>query len=228
MPTVERARTRRLRTGQRGSTLFELAAVLAIMGLFLTTVYAGIDSLTSATAGTDSRLVNLNEARTLIDVATKDVRTAVRLQAGASPFVIAADNEIEFYANLLPNPTVVAPRRIHIYVDSQNRLIEEVMAPDASSVAPNYTYVDPNNHPTTRFVGRYVANDAAHPIFTYYDNSVPPVKLTPTPLGAQNLLAVHSVQILLMIRRSAFHNTGFTTVQNAVRLPNLDFAPVIS
>ncbi len=219
---------KRMRVTERGSTLFELAAVLALMGIVLTSVYGGIDSLTNATAGTDSRLVNLNEARTLMDVATKDVRTAVRLQAGTSAFVIANDNEIMFYANLLPNPTVVPPRRIHIYVDAQSRLIEEVMAPDAGSVAPNYTYVDPNNHPSIRFVGRYVANDAAHPIFTYYDNSATPQKLTPTPLNSQNLLAIHSVQILLMIRRSAYRNTGFTTLENTVRLPNLDFAPVIT
>jgi hypothetical protein len=163
-----------------------------------------------------------------MDVATKDVRTAVRLQAGTSPFVIANDREIMFYANLLPNPSVLPPRRIHIYVDAQSRLIEEVKAPDAGSVAPNYTYNDPANQPAVRFVGRYVANDPATPIFTYYDNSPTPQQLGPTPLSAQNLLAINSVKIVLMIRRSAYRNTGFTTLQNTVRLPNLEYSAVIT
>jgi hypothetical protein len=163
-----------------------------------------------------------------MDTATKDLRTAVRLQAGTSPFVLANDREVIFYANLLPNPSVLTPRQIHIYVDGQNELIEEVKAPDASSVAPNYTYVDPNNHPTVRFVGRYIANDVVHPIFTYFDSSATPQKLTPTPLSAQNLLAVHSVQIVLMIRKSAYRQTDFTTLANTVRLPNLDYAAVTS
>jgi hypothetical protein len=205
--------------------MVELIATIALLSVVLVVVYEGIDSLTNAAMGTDTRLVNLNEARVLMGAASKDIRTAGRLQAGAAAFTVAKDNEITFYANLLPNPTVLAPRQIHIYVDSQNRLVEEVRAPDASSVAPNYTYTDPSNLPTIRFVGRYIANDAAHPIFTYNDINRAPI--TPTPLSAQNLLAIKSVQIQLMIRKSAYRNTGVSTLINTVRLPNIDYAAVI-
>jgi hypothetical protein len=133
---------------------------------------------------------------------------------------------VTFYANLLPNPTVLAPRQIHIYVDSKSQLVEEVKAPDASSVAPNYTYVDPANEPTVRFVGRYIANDAAQPVFTYLDDTG--AALTPTPLGAQNLLAIDSVRINLMIRKSPNRGVDFTTLENTVRLPNMDYTAVIS
>ena len=215
------------RRSELGVGMFELIATIALMSLVMLTIYQGVDSLTSAAAGTDARLVNLGEARTLMGATTKDLRTALRLQAGTPAFTVAKDTEVTFYANLLPNPTVLAPRQIHIYVDAQNQLIEEVKAPDASSVAPNYTYTNPANLPTVRFVGRYVANDAAHPIFTYYDSSATPLKLSPTPLSAQNLLAIHSVQILLMVRKSPYRNIGFTTLLNTVRLPNMDYAAVL-
>ena len=50
-------------------------------------VYQGINSAGQAIGGTEKRLANLDEARTLMAVSTKDVRTATRLQAGTSPFV---------------------------------------------------------------------------------------------------------------------------------------------
>ncbi len=202
-----------------------MMATVALMGVVLVAVYQGIDSLTQAASGTDSRLVNLNEARTLMSATTKDLRTAGRLQAGSPAFTLASDREVIFYANLLPNPTVVAPRQIHIYVDSQNQLIEEVRAPDAGSVSPNYTYTDPANKPTVRFVGRYIANGVNNPIFTFNDANR--AAITPTPLSSQNLLAIRSVTIQLMIRKSAYRNTGYTTLVNTVRLPNLDYSAVI-
>ena len=57
-------------------------------------------------------------------VSTKDMRTATRLQAGTSPFVLADKREVIFYANLNNNGTsgsVVdnGPRRVRIYVDAQ-------------------------------------------------------------------------------------------------------------
>jgi type II secretory pathway pseudopilin PulG len=222
---------RRRRTGdrardERGASMFEIVVTLAVMSIVMMVVYQGVDSATGAVTGTEARLTNLGEARTLMDTATKDLRTAVRLQGGTSAFAVANDTEVTFYANLLPNPTVLAPRQIHIYVNSDSELVEEVKAPDASSVAPDYTYVDPANKPVVRFVGRYIANDASHPVFTYLDDSGG--ALTPTPLGAQNLLAVNAVRIELMIRKSPHGGVDFTTLENTVRLPNMDYAAVIS
>ena len=108
-------------------------------------VYQGIDSAGQAIGGVEKRLGNLDEARMLMAVTTKDVRTATRLQAGTSPFVLANKREVIFYANLNndgSSGSVVdnGPRRVRIYVDTNNQLIEEVVKPDASSVPPAYTY----------------------------------------------------------------------------------------
>jgi prepilin-type N-terminal cleavage/methylation domain-containing protein len=213
---------RRMR-GSRGQSLFEMVAVLAILSIVLVIVYQAIDSAGRALGGTEKRLANLDEARTLMAVSTKDIRTATRLQAGTSPFITANTRELIFYANLGNNggsSSVVdnGPRRVRIYVDPSSQLIEEVTKPASSSVPPNYLYT---GTPTKRFVGRYVANPTSQPIFRYYDDNG--VELTPAPLSGANLLAVNSVAITLSIRRSTNLPIASTTLVNTVRLPNVDY-----
>ncbi len=209
--------------GSHGQTLFEMVAVLTILSIVLVLVYEGVDSAGQALGGTEKRLANLDEARTLMAVSTKDIRTATRLQAGTSPFVTANSRELVFYANLNNNGSsgsVVdnGPRKVRIYVDATSQLIEEVTTPAATSVPPSYTYT---GTPAKRFVGRYVANPAAQPIFRYFDDDGN--ELTPAPLSAANLLAVNSVEITLSIRRSTNLPIASTTLVNTVRLPNVDY-----
>jgi len=203
--------------------LFELVAVCTILGIVLAMVYQGINSAGQAIGGTEKRLANLDEARILMAVSTKDVRTATRLQAGTSPFTLADKREVIFYANLNNNGASASvvdsgPRRVRIYVDVNSQLIEEVVKPDASSVPPAYTY---NGAPTRRFVGRYVANKPSQPIFRFFDSSG--TELTATPLSATDRLAINSVQITLAIRRSTTFPIADTTLVNTVRLPNVDY-----
>ncbi len=217
------ARRRSRLEGQRGQTIFEVIVVVALLGVVLTMVYQGINSAGQAIGGVEKRLGNLDEARILMAVTTKDVRTATRLQAGTPPFVLADKREIIFYANLNndgSSGSVVdnGPRRVRVYVDTNSQLIEEVIKPDASSVPPAYTY---NGATTRRYVGRYVANAASNPIFRYYDSDGN--EITPVPLSAANRLAVHSVKITLSIRRTSTFQLDSTTLQNTVRLPNVDY-----
>ena len=209
--------------GSRGQTLFELIAVCTILGIVLTLVYQGINSAGQAIGGTEKRLANLDEARILMAVTTKDVRTATRLQAGTSPFLLADKREVIFYANLNNNGasgSVVdsGPRRIRIYVDAGSQLIEEVIKPDASSVPPAYTY---SGAPARRFVGRFVANQASEPIFRFFDSTG--LELAAAPLSATDRLAISSVQITLAIRKSTTFPIADTTLVNTVRLPNVDY-----
>jgi hypothetical protein len=219
---VSRRRGTRCR-GSRGQSLFELVAVVTILGIVLTMVYQGINSAGQALGGTEKRLANLDEARILMAVSTKDVRTATRLTAGTSPFTLADKREVIFYANLNNNGASASvvnngPRRVRIYVDPSSQLIEEVVKPDASSVPPAYTY---NGAATKRFVGRFVANPASEPIFRYYDTNGD--ELTNVPLSATDRLAVNSVKITLSIRKSTTFPIASTTLINTVRLPNVDY-----
>jgi hypothetical protein len=206
----------RRRKDERGqSSMVEIVATLMLLSIVLTVVYSSVDSAQNAITGEQARLVNLDEARTLMDVTTKDIRTAARLQAGTSAFVVGQDRDVTFYANL--NNTTGGPRKIRIYVDPSNILISQVWAPDVGSVAPNYTYT---GAPTLRFVGKYVANTAAQPLFEFYD--VDGNTLT-TPLSSSSLLAVYSVRVTLVVRKQTTLPVRAVTVVNQVRLPNVDY-----
>jgi hypothetical protein len=213
------ARAVRARRDERGSSILEVVSVLLLVMIVMGAVFQGMVSATQATEGSGARLRNLDEARVLMATTSKDLRTAVRLSAGTSPFVTANKNEAIFYANL---DTTGAPKRVRIHVDSQNRLIEQVWEHDPASTAPNYTYT--TTTPKLRMVGRYVANDSAHPIFTYVDAN--DVALGPLPLSASNRLAIKAVRIELIVYRTSAFNDNATTVVNRVRLPNVDYNAV--
>jgi hypothetical protein len=204
---------------QRGASLVEAVATVSLLGLVLVTVYAGIWSTQNAVEGTSERLGNLDEARVLMAATSKDVRTAVRLSAGSTPFTVADDYTTTFYANL---NTTDAPKQVRIRIDAQDRLIEEVWTADASSQPPNYTY---SGTPTVRLVGRYVANtEAAIPLFTYLDANNAP--LTNTPLNATDRLAIKAVRIEMVVKKATTYDLDSTTLVNRVRLPNLDYNAV--
>ncbi len=197
--------------------MVEIAATLLLLSIVMTVVYSSVDTAQRAITGESARIVNLDEARTLMAVTTKDLRTATRLQAGTSPFVSAQDRDVTFYANL--NNTIGGPRKIRIYIDPSNTLIASAWSPDSGSVAPNYTYTGPSS---LRYVGQYVNNAVGQPIFDYYD--VNNLKLT-APLSATGLLAVYSVQVTLVVRKQTTLPVRSVTLVNQVRLPNVDYQP---
>ena len=93
--------TRRFLHREAGqSSRVEISATLLILAVVLTFLYSSIGSAERVTNGTKLRVTNLDEARTLMAVLTKDIRTATRLQAGGAPFVSADDRDVTFYANL--------------------------------------------------------------------------------------------------------------------------------
>jgi hypothetical protein len=204
---------------ERGASILEVVATLLLTAIVMGAVFTAMASTSKATEGTGARLRNLDEARVLMATTSKDVRTAVRLSAGTSPFTLADDTEAIFYANL---DTTGAPKRVRISVDAQHRLIEQVWDPDPGSTAPNYTY--DTTTPKLRLVGRYVDNDDATPIFTYVDANDTP--LGPAPLSATNRLAIKAVRIRLVVYRDSAFNEHATTLTNRVRLPNVDYNAV--
>ena len=222
MPSDTKSKTttprRSLARSDRGSSLVEVVVATSLLSLVMFTVFQGVTSTQSALENTSSRLRNLDEARVLMAATSKDLRTAVRLQSGTSPFAVANALTTTFFANL---DTISAPKKVHIYVDVTSQLVEEVWNADAGSVAPNYTFT---GLPHVRFVGRYVANTAGTPIFSYLDANG--AALNAVPLNAADLIAVHAVKITLIVKRSTKAVMAPTTIVNRVRLPNLDYNAV--
>lgn len=214
-------RHRHLRRDERGQvTLVEVAATIILLGIVLTFLYSTLDSAENTVSGTHLRIQNLDEARTLMAVLTKDLRTATRLQAGTAPFVEATDRDVTFYANL--DNATGGPRKVRIHVDARNEILASMQAPDASSVAPDYTYTGPAK---VRYVGRYLANTSAEPVFQYVDDAG---TVLPTPLSADDLLAVSSVRITLVVRSTTHLPVGNVTLQDQVRLPNVEYQSTAS
>ena len=206
------------RGGERGSSLLELMMSVLLIAVVMGAVMVGTFSAQNAITGSDLRLQNLDQARTLMASLTKDVRTAVRLSAGSSPFTVADANHAVFYANI---STTSSPKKVDLSIDGQSRLVETVWTADAGTTSPNYTYTGAS---TVRLVGRYVANTAAKPLFTYLDSNG--TALTNLPLNAADLLAIKAVQIQLIVKKTTASQLNATALVNRVRLANLDYNAV--
>lgn len=219
----------RLIRDESGMTLPEVMVVVAILGVVMLFALQSVASFETAAMGGIRRLENLDEARVLMQVVSKDVRTTTRLDTTTSPFVLADDFEVTFYANL--NLTTACPKRIHLYVDSTDRLVETVTQPDAGSPEPTPPNCAYSGTPTTRLVGRYVDNADDQPIFTYYyddGGTLTAFSDTVTPLSASDGLLVSAIGIKLAIRKDTSLYVNHTTLETRVRLPNVYYNPLPS
>lgn len=199
---------------ERGFTLVELLVSVFLLSLVLGSIYMALDSMQSSATGATERLVNLDEARVLMATVTKDIRSAARLTPTSSPFLLAADRELIFYSNI---SATQPPNQVRIYVDADSRLVEEVIAPTGNN--GNYQY---NRPPRVRVVGAYVVS--GYDIFSYFDAAGD--ELTARPMTAQDLLNIKSVEVTISIRSGPRAGIA-TTLVNRVRLPNVDYNPVV-
>jgi hypothetical protein len=220
---------------EAGLTLVELVITMMILTIVLGFVFASFGSLLWTTEKGEIRLQNLDEARTIMNGITKDIRTATRWDPVSSPFGtgnpsdptapgLANSRELIFYANLDPATAPAGPRRIRIYVDGTFRLMQEVTRPNSTCAAP-FTCTYPSSPTVTRVLGYYVP--ATGPIFSFFDDSTTtPTQLTSTPLSAADLLRVGQIQVTLTIQKPTNINVPGSTVINQVRMPNVDYNPL--
>jgi prepilin-type N-terminal cleavage/methylation domain-containing protein len=217
---MNRSKTVFSRNDEAGFTIVEVMVAVVMLAIVLAVMYKGMDSISASAAGTEERLVNLEEARVMMATVTKDLRTAARPDPNSAPFELANSRELTFYANL---GSTSGPSKVHIFVDAENRIIEEVTQPDAGS-APNYTYT---GAPSVRAVGSYVVPGTQ--IFTYqYFNETTSafVALNTLPLSADDRKLVESIEVRISIRKSSTAATPATTLVNRVRLPNVYYTPI--
>jgi len=229
-----------------GVTLVELVVVVSLLSIILTFVTRGLVSMQNASVGESLRLQNLDEGRTIMNTISRDLRTAARLTPTTSPFDVTAGsvpaagfgnappyaglNEVWFYANLTlavtPTP---CPDVVHLYVDTAANpptMKEQDLPANAGGTPPTCTYTGSY---ATRFVGKYLANSASLPVFSYYyDNAGTPAAFATSslPLSAANRLSINAVGITLSIRQSTNYSVPATTLQNRVFLPNVDYNPI--
>jgi type II secretory pathway pseudopilin PulG len=194
-----RARPRpRLGDGQAGITVLEMTVVVALLAIVLAVAFEGLVAFQRATAGVDARQQNLEEARTIMAVVTRDLRTA-------TSFSSLAASDVTFLGNLDIGATA-PPNRLRLYVDGQGRLAEAVTPPDDPTANP-VTYT---GAPTLRVVGG--PQVATGSLFDFRDGGDNP---TTDPA------AVASVVIDLSVSVPAGVPVPPTVLSSRVFLPNI-------
>jgi type II secretory pathway pseudopilin PulG len=137
--------------------MVEMAVVIALLGLVLAMAMQGLVSYQRATAAADTRQQNLEQARTVMAVLTKDLRTATGLTAATATGVT--------FTALLDVGSTAPPNQVRLYVDGSGVLREAVTVPDDPTASP-ITYT---GTPTTQIVGRGLT--ATSGLLSYRDSA---------------------------------------------------------
>jgi type II secretory pathway pseudopilin PulG len=143
--------------GQAGITMVEMAVVVALLGLVLTMAFQGLVAYQRAAAGADTRQDNLAQARTVMAVLTKDLRTATEFTAMSATDVT--------FTGLLNTAATAPANQLRLYVDSNGVLREAVTTPDNPNASP-LTYT---GTPTTRLVGQGLVSTSG--LLSFRDSS---------------------------------------------------------
>jgi type II secretory pathway pseudopilin PulG len=110
---------------QGGITMVELAVVIGLLGLVLAMALQGVSSYQRAVAAADARQQNLEQARVVMAVLTKDLRTATEFSA-----IAASDVTFRGLLNTAATATTADAPTIQLYVDSG--VLWELVTPAAT------------------------------------------------------------------------------------------------
>jgi type II secretory pathway pseudopilin PulG len=184
--------------GEAGVNMVEMTVAIALLGLVLAMAFQGVTSYQRATAATNSRQQNLEEARAVMAVVTKDLRTARSFSALAASDVT--------FLGLLNTAATAPPNRVRLYTDAQGVLREAVTPPDNPNASP-VTYT---GTPTTRVVGRGLVSTGG--LLSFRDASDNPTT---------TVSEVTSVVIALSVDLPSVAPVPPTVLTSRVFLPNV-------
>jgi type II secretory pathway pseudopilin PulG len=187
------------RHGQAGVTVAEMAIVVALLGLVLALALQSLGAYQRAAVATDMRQRNLDEARVVMAVLTKDLRTATSFSALA-----AAD--VTFLA-LVNTGATAPPNQIRLEVDTQGVLRERTWLPDDPNASP-VTYTGTADR--TRVVGRGLVSTGS--LLSFRDSA---------DAVTTTLSAVRSVVITLSVDLPSGSPVPPTVLSSRVFLPNV-------
>ena len=189
---------RRAARGQDGITMVEMTVVVALLGLVLAMAMQGLVAYQRAAGDADARQRNLDEARTVMAVLTKDLRTATEFSAATATDVT--------FTGLLNTGATAPANRLRLYVDAGGVLREAVTPPDDPTASP-LTYT---GTPTTRVVGRGLTDTSS--LLSYRDSS---------DAVTTSLTAVTSVVVTVSVDLPSGTDLPATVLTSRVFLPNV-------
>jgi type II secretory pathway component PulJ len=224
--------------------MIEAMITALILGVVLATVFTAMASLQRVQASTEARLANLEEARIVTSVLTRDLRTAAKdPTSGSTPraWVTAASSTaitfygyVNTYADLPANAARAAfPSRITLTlstVGTRQRLTETLTPP----VASGSTWVvatTTSSETKTRIVSESILPSSSTLFFTWLtataaDGSEGALNSTATPtVAAADLGSIAAVALNVTIKRQVSAGVSETTLKTEVRMPNVTVRP---
>lgn len=219
------------RHSEDGLTLIELMVTITILGIVMSALTAGAISIYRATSYVTLSTDDQNQARTAIEVLSRDVRAASPVRPSSDPaFLMARPNDANFTANLDDS---TRPRLVRLYIDTDSRMIEDATEPDPPTTPPGPITWDPDANAVIRYIAAFVVNDASLPIFRYFDvdgneldyvtsgTCAGPNGAVDAPcLDATQRSRIATVDINLTISSDPGDRVARFTVSQRVRLPN--------
>jgi type II secretory pathway pseudopilin PulG len=192
------ARARRRRR-QAGITVVEMTIVVALLGLVLALALQSLGAYQRAVAANDTRQRNLAEARVVMAVLTKDLRTATSFSSLAAADVT--------FLGLVNTGSTAPPNQIRLDVDAQGVLRERTWLPDDPNASP-ITYTGTADR--TRVVGQGVVSTGN--LLSFRDSS---------DAVTTTLTSVRSVVITLSVDLPSGSPVPPTVLSGRVSLPNV-------
>jgi type II secretory pathway pseudopilin PulG len=188
----------RRRGRQAGVTVVEMTVVVALLGLVLALALQSLSAYQRAAAATDMRQQNLDEARVVMAVLTKDLRTATSFSS------LAADVT---FLGLVNTGATAPPNQLRLDVDAQGVLRERTWLPDDPNASP-VTYTGAADR--TRVVGRGLVSTGS--LLSFRDSA---------DAVTTTLAAVRSVVITLSVDLPSGAPVPPTVLSGRVFLPNV-------
>jgi type II secretory pathway pseudopilin PulG len=192
------ARTRR-RDRQAGVSVVEMTVVVALLALVLAVALQSLGAYQRAAAANDTRQQDLDEARVVMAVLTKDLRTATSFSALAAADVT--------FLGLVNTGATAPPNQIRLDVDGQGVLRERTWLPDDPNASP-ITYTGTADR--TRVVGRGLVSTGS--LLSFRDSA---------DAATTTLSAVRSVVITLSVDLPSGAPVPPTVLSSRVFLPNV-------
>lgn len=217
-----------LKKDQSGLTLIELMVTLFVLSIVMTGLTAGVIAILRATSYVSLSTDDQNQARTAVEVISRDIRAASPVRPSTDPaFLVAQPNEAYFTANLEDS---VRPRLVRLFIDDQSRMVEDATPPESPTGPVTW---DPDNDAVVRFIAAFVVNDDDLPIFRYFDQNGNELTYSTSPctgpageeieapcLDADRRNQIAQVSITLTISSDPGDRVARFTVSQRIRLPN--------
>ncbi|MCK9379182.1 MAG: prepilin-type N-terminal cleavage/methylation domain-containing protein [Candidatus Moranbacteria bacterium] len=200
-----------LRKNKLGMTLIEMMMAIAIFSIGI----EGFALLFTRAWKNNSFVVETGEAsmaasrgvQKTVDV----VRRARQADNGSYPIISANENEFVFYSDIDKDGLT---ERVHYYREANSL---KVGITDPAGAPPVYPSGDQN----VQTIANYVANDATHPIFSYYDENYPADEVNNPMTTPASVSDIRMAKIHLMINIDPDNAPDYINIQSLVALRNL-------